>query len=120
MYRQGVRGPGGRRIPADYQVTAFEPGTRLAFEAIAGPVRPTGEFRMHEADGTTTLTFSLQVELAGLKRRAPPGVLTRDGRRGRRKARQAPFASLVPSITRARTPASARNRSAWSGRPARS
>jgi len=68
VYRQGVRGPGGRRIPADYQVTAFEPGTRLAFEAIAGPVRPTGEFRLHEADGATTLTFSLQVELAGLKR----------------------------------------------------
>ena len=39
-YRQGVRGPGGRRIDADYEVTAFEPDRRLAFRAIAGPVRP--------------------------------------------------------------------------------
>src|SRR5258706_11546251 len=37
-YKQGVKGPGGRRIDADYRVTAFEPSHRIAFEAIAGPV----------------------------------------------------------------------------------
>jgi uncharacterized membrane protein len=44
VYRQGVRDPGGRRIAADYQVTAYQPDTLTAFETIAGPVRPTGEF----------------------------------------------------------------------------
>ena len=39
-YKQGVKGPGGRRIDADYRVTTYEPNSRLAFEAIAGPVRP--------------------------------------------------------------------------------
>ena len=29
IYRQGVRGPGGRRIDADYEVTALEPDRRL-------------------------------------------------------------------------------------------
>jgi uncharacterized membrane protein len=68
VYRQGVRGPGGRRIAADYEVTAFEPGRLLAFRAVAGPVRPEGSFTF-EADGAATaLTFSLHVQLSGWKR----------------------------------------------------
>jgi uncharacterized membrane protein len=67
VYRQGVRGPGGRRIAADYQVTAYQPDTLMAFKTIAGPVRPAGEFRLQEAGGATTLTMSLQADLAGMK-----------------------------------------------------
>ena len=43
IYKQGIKGPGGRRVDADYLITAFEPNTRLAFKTTAGPVRPTGE-----------------------------------------------------------------------------
>ncbi|MFI5254390.1 MAG: SRPBCC family protein, partial [Candidatus Limnocylindrales bacterium] len=25
VYRQGVKGPGGRRVAADYEITAYEP-----------------------------------------------------------------------------------------------
>jgi uncharacterized protein YndB with AHSA1/START domain len=67
VYRQGVKGPGRRRVAADYKVTAFEPGRRMAFEAIAGPVRPTGEFRFAEVDGGTRVTFSLDAQLSGWK-----------------------------------------------------
>jgi uncharacterized protein YndB with AHSA1/START domain len=67
VYRQGVKGPGGRRVAADYKVTAFEPGRRMAFEAIAGPVRPTGEFQFAEVDGGTRVTFSLDAQLSGWK-----------------------------------------------------
>lgn len=67
VYRQGVKGPGGRRLAADYKVTAFEPGRRMAFEAIAGPVRPTGEFQFAEVDGSTRVTFSLDAPLSGWK-----------------------------------------------------
>ncbi len=67
-YRQGVKGPMGRRIAADYEVTAFEPDRRLAFEAIAGPVRPTGEYAFQETPEGTTLTFSLEEPLSGWKR----------------------------------------------------
>jgi hypothetical protein len=38
-------------------------------------VRPTGEFRLHEADGATTLTMSLRAELAGLKRLFMSGMV---------------------------------------------
>jgi uncharacterized membrane protein len=75
VYRQGVRGPGGRRIAADYQVTAYQPDTLMAFKTIAGPVRPTGEFRLQAADGATTLTLSLQADLAGVKRLFMSGMV---------------------------------------------
>jgi len=68
IYRQGVKGPGGRRIAADYEVTAYEPPRRLAFKAIAGPVRPTGEYRLTETDGGTLVTFSLDAQLGGIKK----------------------------------------------------
>ena len=67
-YKQGVKGPGGRRIDADYRVTTYEPNSRLGFEAIAGPVRPAGEYILEGVDGGTRLTFALQAEMGGIKR----------------------------------------------------
>jgi uncharacterized protein YndB with AHSA1/START domain len=68
-YRQRVKGPMGRRIAADYEVTAYEPPSHMAFKAIAGPVRPTGEYRLEKAgDGKTKVAFSLEAQLGFLKR----------------------------------------------------
>ena len=50
-------------MDADYEVTAFEPGRRLAFRAVAGPVRPTGEYVLEPEGDATRLTFSLACEL---------------------------------------------------------
>ena len=68
VYKQGVKGPGGRRIDADYRITAYEPDRRLAFVAIAGPVRPTGSYTFEDAAGGTRLTFALEAELGGIKK----------------------------------------------------
>jgi uncharacterized membrane protein len=68
VYRQGVKGPGGRRIAADYEVTAFEPHRLIAFKAIAGPVRPRGEYRFEARDGGTKVSFALNAELGGWKK----------------------------------------------------
>jgi uncharacterized membrane protein len=68
IYRQGVKGPGGRRIAADYEITAFEPDRRIAFHAIAGPVRPSGEYRFTSDGATTTVSFALEAEVTGWKR----------------------------------------------------
>lgn len=68
VYRQGVRGPGGRRIAADYEVTALEPDRRIEFRAIAGPVRPAGSFELEPIGTGTALTFRLNAELSGWKR----------------------------------------------------
>jgi uncharacterized protein YndB with AHSA1/START domain len=67
-YSQGVRGPGGRRIPADYEITAFEPNRLIRFQATAGPVRPEGSFELEGLGGATVLTFRLQAQLHGLRR----------------------------------------------------
>ena len=75
VYKQGVKGPGGRRILN--RVTALDPGRRLAFEAIAGPVRPTGEYRFEQVDGSTRLTFALQAELGGIKKLLMGGAVQR-------------------------------------------
>ena len=66
--RQVVKGPGGRGVPADLQVTDLEPPTLYAFRVTAGPVRPTGQFRFSSKDEKTSVTFSLQVQLSGLKK----------------------------------------------------
>jgi carbon monoxide dehydrogenase subunit G len=68
VYKQGVKGPGGRRIDADYRITAYEPDHRLSFEAIAGPVRPTGSYVFEDVGGGTRLTFSLRADLGGIKK----------------------------------------------------
>ena len=64
---QVVEGPGGRGIPADIEVTAYEPSTRYAFRVIAGPARPVGEFRFSPSGAGTLVAFSLRAELGGIK-----------------------------------------------------
>jgi uncharacterized membrane protein len=74
-YKQGVRGPGGRRVDADYRITAFEPNSRLAFEGVAGPVRPKGEYVFEHVDDGTQLRFSLDAELSGIKKLLMSGAV---------------------------------------------
>lgn len=68
VYKQGVKGPMGRRIAADYEVTVYEVAKLLEFKAIAGPVRPAGGYRLAESDGKTKVTFWLKGELGIVKR----------------------------------------------------
>ena len=65
---QVVTGPGGRSIAADIRVTAFDPPRRYAFETIAGPARPTGEYVFTPSGAGTDCRFSLSVELGGIKK----------------------------------------------------
>jgi len=65
-YAQGVQGPMGRRISADYEVTVCEPNAHLEFQTVTGPARPHGRYDLEPADGSTRLTFSLDAKLGGL------------------------------------------------------
>jgi uncharacterized protein YndB with AHSA1/START domain len=64
---QVVDGPGGRSIPADIEVTAYDAPTRYAFRVVAGPARPIGEYRFSQAATGTEVTFSLRADLGFLK-----------------------------------------------------
>jgi uncharacterized protein YndB with AHSA1/START domain len=72
-----VKGPGGIGIPADIEVTAYEPTTRYAFRGVAGPVRPVGEFLFTAHDQQTTVSFSLEVALTGIKKTLMSGQVQR-------------------------------------------
>jgi uncharacterized membrane protein len=67
-YRQRVAGPGGRAVSADIEVTVYEPESRVAFQVVTGPVRPTGEYRFLATDGGTQVTFALDCQLGGVKK----------------------------------------------------
>jgi uncharacterized protein YndB with AHSA1/START domain len=67
-YTQGVRGPMGRRVAADYRITAFEPNRRIEFLTTSGPVRPHGRYDFESVAGGTRLTFSLEAEVKGFQR----------------------------------------------------
>lgn len=74
IHTQGVKGPMGRRIDADFEVTAYQPDTLLAFRTLAGPVRPEGSYRFEDANGGTRVTFSLNANLSGMQRLMSPMV----------------------------------------------
>lgn len=67
VVHQTVAGPMGRGIPADIEITAYEPGVRYAFRGVSGPVRPVGEYRFAPTGSGTSVTFSLSADLGGLK-----------------------------------------------------
>jgi uncharacterized protein YndB with AHSA1/START domain len=67
-YIQGVNGPMGRRISADYVISVFEPNKRLEFQTVTGPARPHGRYDFAPTDdGGTKLTFALDAELSGIR-----------------------------------------------------
>jgi uncharacterized protein YndB with AHSA1/START domain len=75
VYEQGVKGPFGRRVPADYEITAYEPDRLIGFRAIAGPVRPEGRYELTPLDGGgTRVMFSLRASLGGITRLMSPMV----------------------------------------------
>jgi len=75
VYRQTLRGPGGRTVDGDYRVTAFERPTRLGFEVVAGPARPVGSYVL-QADGpsSTSVTFTLDLQPRGAMKLMAPMI----------------------------------------------
>jgi uncharacterized protein YndB with AHSA1/START domain len=67
-YLQGVKGPMGRRISADYDITVFEPNKLLEFQTVSGPARPHGRYDFASVDEGTRLTFSLDAKLTGVRK----------------------------------------------------
>lgn len=74
---QGVAGPMGRRIPADFEITDYDPPRAYGFRAIAGPVQPVGSYTLTEAGAGTSVTFRLSAELGRLKQMAMGSMVQR-------------------------------------------
>lgn len=67
-YRQVIRGPRGRRIPADIEITELQPDRLIGFRTLAGPVRPEGRYELTPSGAGTSVKFSLRAELSGPQR----------------------------------------------------
>jgi uncharacterized protein YndB with AHSA1/START domain len=67
-YSQGVKGPMGRGIAADYPVTVFEPNKCIEFQTTAGPVRPNGRYDFESVESGTRLSFTLDATVTGLRK----------------------------------------------------
>jgi uncharacterized protein YndB with AHSA1/START domain len=65
IIRQQVSAPVIGQVAADTQITAWDPPNGYAFKVIAGPIRPQGTIGFKEADGGTSVTFKLAVDIKG-------------------------------------------------------
>jgi uncharacterized protein YndB with AHSA1/START domain len=68
VIHQTIAGPMGRGIAADIEITAYEPTSLYAFQDVAGPARPQGEFTFTPSGDGTEVSFSLTADLTGLKK----------------------------------------------------
>lgn len=73
-FKQGLSGPGGRRIEGDYEIITCQPYEEISFRVIAGPARPTGTYRFDAQGEATRVTFSLDYEPRGLARLMAPMI----------------------------------------------
>ncbi len=75
QFKQGVKGPGGRRIDGDYEVVEAQPDKLIKFNVIAGPARPTGTFKLDGDNKSTKLTFILDYTPKGLFAKLMGGMI---------------------------------------------
>jgi uncharacterized protein YndB with AHSA1/START domain len=68
VVHQTIAGPMGRGIAADIEITDYDAPTKYGFRAIAGPVRPVGNYAFTSVDGGTEVAFSLTAEVTGFKK----------------------------------------------------
>ena len=75
-----MRHPLGLKVPADYQITTYEPCRELALETTSGgPVHPTQRYELTRTpDGGTILRSVIEYQAQGLVRFAPPLSLVLD------------------------------------------
>ena len=73
-FKQGLKGPGGRRIDGDYEITESKPNELIRFQVIAGPARPIGTYKFERVGNSTRLTFTLDFEPKGIAKLMDPMI----------------------------------------------
>ena len=66
VFKQGLTGPGGRRIDGDYQIVEAKPESSIRFQVIAGPARPEGRYTFEPDGKATKISFALDFKPKGL------------------------------------------------------
>ena len=74
VFKQGLKGPGGRRIEGDYELVEVKANAFIKFAVIAGPARPTGTYQFDAAGSGTRVTFVLDYKTKGLMKLMEPMI----------------------------------------------
>jgi uncharacterized membrane protein len=74
VFKQGLKGPGGRRIDGDYELVDVKPNSFIQFAVIAGPARPTGTYQFDAVENATRVTFVLDFKTKGLMKLMEPMI----------------------------------------------
>ena len=77
VFKQGVKGPGGRHIDADYEIIELKPNETIKFQVIAGPARPTGTYEFKSLGDSTSVKFTLHYDGKGLMGWLMDGMINR-------------------------------------------
>jgi uncharacterized membrane protein len=77
VYKQGLKGPGGRRIEGDYAITEVKPNELIKFQVVAGPARPTGAYKFEDMGNATRVTFTLDYQPKGFAEKLMDPVINR-------------------------------------------
>lgn len=74
IYKQGMKGPFGRRISGDYEITKCEKNKVISFQVISGPARPTGNYDFESNGSETKVTFTLSFHPTGFAKLMDPMI----------------------------------------------
>jgi uncharacterized protein YndB with AHSA1/START domain len=74
MYKQGLNGPGGRRMDGDYKLAEVVPNEVIVFNVIAGPAHPSGKYTFETVEGGTKVGFALDLQTRGLQKLIDPMI----------------------------------------------
>ena len=74
VFKQGLKGPGGRRFDGDYEIVEYKPNELIKFQVIAGPARPNGVYRFEQVGDATRVSFTLDFQPKGIARLMDPMI----------------------------------------------
>jgi len=77
IFKQGLKGPGGRRIDGDYEIIESKPNELIKFQVVAGPARPMGSYKFESVGNATRMTFSMHSDPKGLMAKLMDGMVNK-------------------------------------------
>ncbi|TGA97061.1 hypothetical protein E4665_13560 [Sporolactobacillus shoreae] len=73
-FSQTMKGPFGKSISGDYEITGCDADKTISFRVVSGPARPTGNYAFEEDEGETKITFTLSYKPTGLAKLMDPMI----------------------------------------------
>ncbi|WP_416826201.1 SRPBCC family protein [Ectobacillus polymachus] len=74
IFKQGMKGPFGRRISGDYEITQCEKNKVISFQVISGPARPIGNYNFESDGSETKVSFTLSFNPTGFAKLMDPMI----------------------------------------------